>query len=168
MVKSQKDPITGDYLVDFGVSNDETGEWKKFRTDMTEYDAIYEIKANAPINTEAHSNVQTQLRAGKIRFLIDERQAKAALLATKVGQKMRPEERADKLLPYTLTSVLREEMLNLKEETEGVNIILKQATKGIPKDKFSAFEYGLYWIKLEEDSKRKRGGKKFSQYMFMN
>ena len=51
---------------------------------------------------------------------------------------MRPEERADKLLPYTLTSVLREEMLNLKEETEGVNIILKQATKGIPKDKFSA------------------------------
>lgn len=138
MVKSQKDPITGDYLVDFGVSNDETGEWKKFRTDMTEYDAIYEIKANAPINTEAHSNVQTQLRAGKIRFLIDERQAKAALLATKVGQKMRPEERADKLLPYTLTSVLREEMLNLKEETEGVNIILKQATKGIPKDKFSA------------------------------
>ena len=138
MVKSQKDPITGDYLPDFGISNDETGEWKKFRTDMTEYDAIYEIKANAPINTEAHSNVQTQLRAGKIRFLIDERQAKAALLATKVGQKMRPEERADKLLPYTLTSVLREEMLNLKEETEGVNIILKQATKGIPKDKFSA------------------------------
>ena len=85
MVKSQKDPVTGDYLADFGISNDETGEWKKFRTDMTEYDAIYEIKANAPINTEAHSNVQTQLRAGKIRFLIDERQAKAALLATKVG-----------------------------------------------------------------------------------
>ena len=35
---------------------------------------------------------------------------------------------------------------NLREETEGINIILKQANKSIPKDKFSAFEYGLYYI----------------------
>ena len=43
--------------------------------------------------------------------------------------------------------VLREEMLNLREENEGVNIILKQANKSVPKDKFSALEYGLYYIK---------------------
>ena len=39
---------------------------------------------------------------------------------------------------------------------EGINIILKQANKSIPKDKFSAFEYGLYYIKQEEESKRKK------------
>jgi hypothetical protein len=38
---------------------------------------------------------------------------------------MKPEERAEYLKPYTLTSVLREEMGNLREETEGINIILK-------------------------------------------
>lgn len=72
---------------------------------------------------------------------------------------MKPEERADYLHPFTLTSILKEEMLNLREENEGVNIILRQANKGIKKDKFSSFEYGLYYIKQEEDKKRKK--KKF-------
>lgn len=165
MVKTQIDEM-GIMYPDFGVQNDDDGEWKKFRTDHTEYDAIYEIKANAPINTEAHSNVQTQLRAGKIKLLVDEKVAKNTLMATKVGKAMKPEERAEHLKPFTLTSILREELLNLREENEGVNIILKQANKSISKDKFSAFEYGLYYIKLEEDSKRKRKSRKFSDFMF--
>lgn len=59
MVKTQVIPETDEIYPDFGVMNDEDGEYKRFRTDHTEYDAIYEIKASAPINTEAHSNVQT-------------------------------------------------------------------------------------------------------------
>ena len=58
--------------------------------------------------------------------------------------------------------------MNLREENEGVNIILKQANKNIKKDKFSAFEYGLYFIKLEEERRRKRGRRRFSDMMFMN
>ena len=69
---------------------------------------------------------------------------------------MTSEERAEYLKPFTLTSILREEMLNLREENEGINIILKQANRGIKKDKFSAFEYGLYYIKQDEDRKKKR------------
>jgi hypothetical protein len=42
-------------LPDFGIFNDEDGYYKKYRTANTEYDAIYVMKANAPINTEAHS-----------------------------------------------------------------------------------------------------------------
>jgi len=57
MVKPQIVLDTGEVFPDFGVMNDEDGEYKRFRTDTTEFDAIYEIKANAPINTEAHSNV---------------------------------------------------------------------------------------------------------------
>ena len=108
------------------------------------------------------------MRAGKLRFLIDEKVAKNALLATKIGQSMKPEERAERLKPFTLTSILKEEMLNLREENEGINIILKQANKTIGKDKFSSFEYGLYYIKLEEDSKRKRRHRRFSEFMFMS
>ena len=89
-------------------------------------------------------------------------------MATKVGQSMKPEQRAEYLKPFTLTSILKEEMMNLREETEGVNIILKQANRGIRKDKFSAFEYGLYYLKLEEDKKKKRKKFKASDWCFMN
>jgi hypothetical protein len=44
---------------------------------------------------------------------------------------MKPEERANYLKPFTLTSILKEEMLNLREENEGINIILKRANRGI-------------------------------------
>ena len=168
MVKSQVDPDTGDTYPDFGVYNDDELYYKKYRTNITEQDAMYLIKANAPINSEAHSNAQTQLMAGKVKLLIDERVAKTKLLGTKVGQNMKPEERADYLKPFTLTSILKEEMMNLREENEGVNIILKQANKSIRKDKFSAFEYGLYYIREEEDNKKKK--KKFNakDWVFMN
>ena len=81
---------------------------------------------------------------------------------------MKPEERAEYLKPFTLTTILREQMLNLVEENEGVNIILKQANRGIRKDKFSAFEYGLYYIKQEEDKKKKKKKFKASDWCFMN
>lgn len=168
LVKPQIDPDTNELFPDFGVYNDEEGYYKKYRTQNCEQDALYVIKANAPINTEAHANAQTQLSSGKVKMLIDERVAKTKLLGTKVGQNMTPEERAEYLKPFTLTSILKEEMMNLREETEGVNIILKQANRGIRKDKFSAFEYGLYYIKHEEDNKKKK--KKFNakEWCFFN
>lgn len=168
LVKPQIDPDTNELFPDFGVYNDEDGYYKKYRTQNCEQDALYVIKANAPINTEAHANAQTQLSSGKVKMLIDERVAKTKLLGTKVGQNMTPEERAEYLKPFTLTSILKEEMMNLREETEGVNIILKQANRGIRKDKFSAFEYGLYYIKHEEDNKKTK--KKFNakEWCFFN
>ena len=168
MVKPQIDPDTTEVIPDFGIYNDEEQYYKKYRTPSTELDAIYIIKANAPINTEAHVNARTQLSSGKVKFLIDERLAKNKLLATKVGQNMSPEERANYLKPFTLTSILKEEMMNLREENEGVNIILKQANKGIRKDKFSSFEYGLYYIKLEEDKKKKKKRFNAKDWMLMN
>jgi hypothetical protein len=81
---------------------------------------------------------------------------------------MSPEKRADYLNPFTLTSILKEEMLNLREENEGVNIILKQVNKGVRKDKFSALEYGLYYIKHEEENKKKRKRFNAKDWTFMN
>ena len=167
MIKSQEDE-NGDFFPDFGVENDDEGYYKKYRTANTEFDAMYILKANAPINTECHAKAQTQLQAGKIKFLIDERGAKEKLLATKMGQNMKPEERAEYLKPFTLTSILKEEMMNLREENEGINIILKQANRGIRKDKFSAFEYGLYYIKQEEDKKKKKKKFNASDWCFLN
>ena len=169
MVKTQIDPKTGETLPPFGVENiNDYPEYKKFRTAETERDAMYLIKANAPINTEAHTYVQTQLSSGKIKFLIDETTAKIKLMETKLGQGMTPEKRAEYLMPFTLTTSLREQMLNLVEDNEGVNIILKQSSKGVPKDKFSAFEYGLYYVKKVEESKRGRKKLNLADLMLYN
>ena len=172
MVKPQDNLETGEHFPDFGVyggtQEDAQEEYKKYRTNETEEDAMYLIKASAPINSEAHANAQTQLNAGKVKLLIDERISKVKLLETTAGKKMTPEKRAEYLKPFTLTSILKEEMMNLREENEGINIILKQANKGIKKDKFSAFEYGLYYIKIEEESKKKKKKFKVSDMMFSN
>lgn len=166
MIKGQEDPETGEYLPPFGVENDDEGFYKKYKTPDMELDAMFLIKANAPINTEAYSYVQTQLSSGKLKFLIDETQAKVKLMSTKVGQTMDADQRANYLRPFTLTTILREQLLNLVEENEGVNIILKQSAKNIKKDKFSALTYGLYYIKQEEDRGRKRKRRTIKDMLF--
>ena len=168
MIKQQIDSSTGDIYPPFGVYNDDEGYYKKYRTPNTEQEAMFIVKANAPLNTEAHSNVQAQLNSGKLKFLIEERVAKAKLLDTKIGQNMTPEQRNERLMPFKLTDILRDEMLNLREENEGINIILKQANKRVKKDKFSAFEYGLYYIKQEEAKRKKKKRFDAKEWVFLN
>ena len=62
----------------------------------------------------------------------------------------------------------KRQMLNLIESNEGVNIILKQNNNSIKKDKFSAFEYGLYYAKLDEERKRKRKSHSIADMMFFS
>ena len=168
MVKSQVDPETGDILPPFGVSNDDKNDYKKYRTDDMEKDAMYIIKANAPLNTEAYSYVQTQMSSGKLKFLIDEASAKAKLMETKVGQNMTPEKRNEYLAPFVQTTILRDQMANLVQKNEGVNIILERSSRKIKKDKFSALLYGLYYIKQEEDKKKKKRGRGIEGLMLWN
>jgi hypothetical protein len=167
MVKSQIDPVTGDELPPFGVENDDEGFYKKFKTTETVDNAMYLMKANAPINTEAYSYAQTQLSSGKIKLLIDERTARTRLMDTKIGQNMTPDKRNETLRAHVMTTILKEQLLNLVETTDGVNIILKQSNRSIPKDKVSAFIYGLYYVKKEEDRKRKKKHRDMSDFMFM-
>ena len=160
LVKPQFTEDATEKYPSFGIYNDEEGFYKQFIQPDTERNAVYVIKANAPLNTEAHTNAQVQMASGKLKMLIDERTAGQKLNNTKMGQLMTAEERAEYLKPYVLTTILKDEMLNLREESEGLNIILKRANRSIRKDKFSSLEYGLYYIKTEEENKKKK--KKFN------
>lgn len=172
MTKAQVDPESGETLLAFGVSGgtneDILEQYKKIKGPDVENDAMYLIKANTAINTEAHTYVQTQMYSGKVKFLIDENQAKVKLMSTKVGQNMTSEQRATQMIPFTQTTILKDQMLNLVEENEGTNIILKQANRGIKKDKFSAFEYGMLYIKREEDRNKKKHKRDISAMTFFN
>lgn len=130
-----------------------------------EKDVIYIIKANSEINTEAHTNVLSQISSGRVKFLVDEREAKTKFLSTNVGKSASIDQRANYLKPFTLTSILREEMLNLKETREGKNIKLEPVNRKIKSDKFSAFEYGLYYIKILEDAEKKKKRNRLADFM---
>lgn len=108
-----------------------------------------------------------QLSSGKVKFLIDDKTARTKLLGTKLGQAMTTDERNKYLLPFRLTSILRDELANLKQDNEGLNIILKRANQKIGKDKVSALEYGLFYIRQEEENKKR---KKFNakDWLFLN
>ena len=168
LITDQTDPDTGEFLPNLGVYNDDEGKYKKFETEDTIPKAMYLMKANAPLNTEMYAYCQSQLNAGKIRFLIDENVAKNKLAGQAQSKRMTAGERAAYLQPYVMTSILREQMLNLIEETENLNIILKQATRKIKKDKFSALIYGLYWCKLEEDKGARRKKRDLSKLMLFS
>jgi hypothetical protein len=57
MVTSTTDSETNEEYPDFGVYNDEEGYYKQYKTANTEHEAMYLVKANAPLNTEAHANI---------------------------------------------------------------------------------------------------------------
>lgn len=172
MTKAQIDPQTGDQLPAFGVeggtAQDTVELYKKIKGAAVEENALFLVKANAPINTQAYTYAKTQLSSGRIKMLIDESQARVKLMSTKVGQNMSPEQRNDYLMPFVLTDALKAQTLNLIQENEGMNIILKQSSRSIKKDKFSAFIYGLYYVKQDQDKKRKRRKRNIQDFLFFS
>ena len=67
------------------------------------------------------------------------------------------EERVKRLMPHELTTKLFEEMSNLRLRKNGLDIVLEQINARFPKDKYSAFAYGLWRIKeLEEEAFKKK------------
>ena len=120
---------------------------------------LYGIKANGPLNSKIHGNAYARLNGGMVRFLIKEQEAKNALLSTKIGQKMTVKQRVERLMPHEMTTKLFEEMANLRLRRTGVSldIVLEQINPRYPKDKYSAFAYGLWRIKeMEEEQNKKR------------
>lgn len=122
---------------------------------------IYNLKAGASNISEFHANCYSQITSGRVSFLANERVVKEKLLATKKGQKMSLFERHNFLLPYEMTSRLMDELNNLKLKPSGVanQINVEQISRRIPKDRFSALEYGLWRVKYYEDKalrKKKR------------
>ncbi len=59
-------------------------------------------------------------------------------------------------IPYLLTHNLCEEILNLTYKQAGNETKIERVSRSIPKDKFSALMYGLYWIYLEEKKNKQR------------
>lgn len=158
LVKPNVNPESGIDLPPFGVdyqNEDQELHYKKYETSTMKKNMIYIIKATSDLNSEMHVNALSQLASGKVKLLIDHQAAKMKLLSTKKGQNMSPEERAEALAPYTATSILKEEMTNLRAKRDMNNkVSLERVNKRITKDTFSAFEMGLYYIKMQDEQRK--------------
>lgn len=87
----------------------------------------------------------------KVKLLVSQSQAKNEASKIKDADKQIKE-----LLPFTMTDLLVEEIMNLEYKQSGNDTQVKQISKSITKDKFSAFEYGLFWAHLEEQKNKRR------------
>ena len=153
MIRTHLD-ASGKELPAYGFFNND--DYKKIQP-RDSIPILYSLKANGPLNSKIHGNAYSRIYGGMVRFLISEQDARASLLATKVGQKMKLEERVKRLMPHELTTKLFEEMSNLRLRRNGLDIVLEQINARFPKDKYSAFAYGLWRIKeLEEESYKKK------------
>ena len=166
MIKTQLDE-NGNELPAYGFFNND--DYKKIQPKDAPQ-ILYSLKANGPLNSKIHGNAYSRINSGMVRFLISEQDARTALLATKTGQKMKTEERIKRLMPHELTTKLFEEMSNLRLKKSGLDIVLEQINPRFPKDKYSAFAYGLWRIKeLEEENYKKvvrRGNGQKRQLIF--
>ena len=160
MVRQQIDEH-GELLPAYGFINDDNYKKTQPRDAIC---ILYGIKANGPLNSQIHGNAYSRLTGGKVRFLIKEQEAKSALLATKAGQKMSVEQRVKRLMPHEMTTKLFEEMANLRLKRAGasLDIVLEQINSRHPKDKYSAFAYGLWRIKELEEEEYKRSRRRGS------
>ena len=156
MISEQVDTF-GNFYPAYGFMNDE--DYLKIQP-KDAMRILYGIKANGPLNSKIHGNAYARINGGLVRFLIKEQEAKNAFLSTKLGQKMTVTQRIKRLMPHEMTTKLFEEMANLRLKKTGasMDIVLEQINPRYPKDKYSAFAYGLWRIKEieEEQAKRRR------------
>lgn len=159
LIREQVDDL-GNYYPAYGFKNDP--DFKKVQPSHA-LQILYGIKANGPLNSKIHSNVFSRVNSGMVKFLIKEQEAKSILLGTKVGQRMPAEKRIKRLIPHEMTTRLFEEIMNLrlKQTGNGLDIALEQINPRFPKDKYSAFAYGLWRLKEMEEERARKNRRRF-------
>lgn len=131
----------------YEVVNDD--RYNKFKT-TNSIPMVFAVKAQARDTKEADMNNLFFRWVGNnhVKFLDSESQARGRLKGKDDDYKL--------VRPFTQTDFLQEEIMNLEYKQSGNNTAIKQISKSIQKDRFSALKYGLYWIHLEEKKNQAR------------
>lgn len=111
---------------------------------------IHIIKTNQHSAGTIHTEAYSQLFSGKVRLLVDEKEAKSKLLDMQKGRKMGLQERLRYMEPYKHTTLLVNETSNLKINRNNTYLKLELIRTDAEKDTFSALEYGLFVIAEQE------------------
>lgn len=147
----------------YKVINDENGNWKKYESDDG-IPMVFALKAqNKDTKNSDMINHFMKTFAKLDVGLLKSPHDGIREIEKKQKKKFKDddsEEQALAELPYILTSNLCEEIMNLKYVIKGNSSEVERISRSIPKDKFSALMYGLYWIQMEEKKGRVKGKSK--------
>jgi len=122
----------------------------------------YGIIANTALNSQMWSGLYSRINSGLFDFLVPASEAKIKLMSTKKGQKMNAIQRAQRLLPHTITDKLMSEMGNkkLKSNVAG-QIVLEDINSSYHDDRLSSLAIGHLVVSyLEQDYIKKESRKK--------
>ena len=139
LIKESFDPLTGESL----------GCWNTINTDVTpelpdSERCLYDLKPQSA-NSQIIMTFMDMVESGRLRLLVKKDY-------TEYSFEDMENQRAN-ILPYLLTDSLIEETSNLKLKLlNGGKIGIEMVIKNYSKDKFSALEYVLWYVKTFEDN----------------
>ena len=147
----------------YKVVNDDKGIWTKYESDNG-IPMVFALKAqNKDTRNSDMINhfmqVFNKLNVG----LLKSKHEGIKDLEKKLKRRIKEsEELANAEIPYILTDNLCEEIMNLTYKQAGTETKIERVSRSIPKDKFSALMYGLYWVYLEEKKNKISKKQKFN------
>lgn len=142
----------------YKVVNDIDNQWTKYQTEDA-VPMVYALKSQRKEtkNSDMINNIMKVFNKLDVELLVVPHEGIKAL-EKKNKKKFREdsEEIANAEIPYILTNNLCDEIMNLLYKQRGNDSDIEQISRAIPKDKFSALMYCLFWIYLEEKKNKER------------
>ena len=146
----------------YKVVNDDKGIWTKYESDNG-IPMVFALKAQNKDtrNSDMINHFMQVFNKLNVRLLKSKHEGIKELEKVKKKNK-ESEELANAEIPYILTDNLCEEIMNLTYKQAGTETKIERVSRAIPKDKFSALLYGLYWVYLEEKKNKISKKQKFN------
>ena len=116
---------------------------------------VWAVQGSAAFNSECALLLREAFRSGRIRLLENEYDGKDSMQEIKIFSQLSAEEQTELTLPYINTTLLINELINLKHETVGNNVKLYEKS-GMRKDRYSSLAYNYYVANQLEKELRKR------------
>lgn len=116
---------------------------------------VWAVQGNAAFNSECALLLREAFKSGRIRLLENEYDGKDSLSEIKGFSLLSVEEQTDLVMPYINTTLLINELINLRHETVGNNVKLYEKS-GMRKDRYSSLSYNYYVATQMEKELRKR------------
>lgn len=156
----------------YKVVNDLKGDWKPYES-VDGIPMVFALKSTNKDTKEVHMNTHFMKLFAKmgVNLLKTPNEGLKALekKKKKTIKHWETEDIENAEIPYILTNNLCDEIMNLKYIQKGEGADIERVSRGIPKDKFSALKYGLWWIHLQEKKLNKNKKKhSWKDYFFSN
>lgn len=115
---------------------------------------IWAMNGSAKFNSDCALLLREAFRSGRIRLLENEYDGERELTEIKQFGLLSPQDQSALMLPYINTTLLINELVNLRHEENGGFVKLSEKS-GMRKDRYSSLSYNYYVaVQLEKDIRR--------------